>query len=74
MDVILLKDVEKLGAQGAVVDVKPGFARNYLVPRGLAELAAPVPSHLRAPRAPFLRSRPGDPPGASGRVSYHAPG
>ena len=39
MDVILLKDVEKLGAEGAVVRVKPGFARNYLVPCGLAVLA-----------------------------------
>ncbi len=46
MNVVLLKDIEKLGAQGAVVDVKPGFARNYLVPRGLA---APATSpHLKA--------------------------
>jgi large subunit ribosomal protein L9 len=36
MDVVLLKAVEKLGAEGAVVQVKPGFARNYLLPRGLA--------------------------------------
>jgi len=36
MDVILLKDVEKLGGEGTVVRVKPGFARNYLLPRGLA--------------------------------------
>ena len=36
MDVILLKDIEKIGAEGTVVRVKPGFARNYLVPRGLA--------------------------------------
>ena len=36
MDVLLLKDVEKLGAQGAVVHVKPGFARNFLLPQGLA--------------------------------------
>ena len=36
MDVILLKEVEKLGAEGAVVHVKPGYARNYLIPRGLA--------------------------------------
>ena len=39
MDVILLKDVEKLGAEGAVVHVKPGFARNYLIPQGLAASA-----------------------------------
>ena len=41
MDVILLKDVEKLGAEGAIVHVKPGFARNYLVPTGLAVPATP---------------------------------
>ena len=41
MDVILLKDVEKLGAEGTVVRVKPGFARNYLVPSGLAVPASP---------------------------------
>ena len=41
MDVILLKDVEKLGAEGAVVRVKPGFARNYLLPTGLAVPATP---------------------------------
>ena len=39
MDVILLKDVEKLGAQGSVARVKPGFARNFLVPQGLAVIA-----------------------------------
>jgi len=41
MDVILLKDIEKLGAEGAIVHVKPGFARNYLVPVGLAVPATP---------------------------------
>ncbi len=39
MDVILTTDVEKLGLKGEVVAVKPGFARNYLLPRRLAELA-----------------------------------
>ncbi len=39
MDVILLKDVERLGSSGAVVSVKPGFARNFLIPSGLAALA-----------------------------------
>ena len=36
---ILLKDVEKLGAAGEAVDVSPGYLRNYLVPRKLAQPA-----------------------------------
>lgn len=36
MQVILRKPVEKLGAAGETVKVAPGYARNYLVPRGLA--------------------------------------
>jgi large subunit ribosomal protein L9 len=36
MNVILLEPVEKLGEAGALVTVKPGYARNFLVPRGLA--------------------------------------
>jgi large subunit ribosomal protein L9 len=36
MDVILLKEVAQVGKAGAVVHVKPGFARNFLLPRGLA--------------------------------------
>jgi large subunit ribosomal protein L9 len=36
MDVILLKDIEGFGSGGDIINVKPGFARNYLVPRGLA--------------------------------------
>tara|TARA_B100001013_G_scaffold45211_1_gene23835 strand:+ start:830 stop:1273 length:444 start_codon:yes stop_codon:yes gene_type:complete len=36
MDVILLKDLEGFGSEGDTINVKPGFARNYLVPRGLA--------------------------------------
>lgn len=38
MEVIILEDVEKLGKAGEVVKVKPGFARNYLVPQGKAIL------------------------------------
>ena len=41
MDVVLLKDVEQLGTAGTVVQVKPGYARNYLVPSGLAAPATP---------------------------------
>jgi large subunit ribosomal protein L9 len=36
MQVILLEDLEGLGARGATVNVKPGHARNYLLPRKLA--------------------------------------
>ena len=39
MEVILIDDVEKLGLKGDVVDVKRGYARNYLLPRRLAEVA-----------------------------------
>ena len=39
MNVILLERIEKLGQMGDVVRVKPGFARNYLLPRGLALVA-----------------------------------
>lgn len=39
MEVILREDVQNLGTVGDVVKVKPGFARNYLLPRGLAVLA-----------------------------------
>jgi large subunit ribosomal protein L9 len=42
MDVILLKDVEKLGLRGDVVDVARGYARNYLLPRRMAEVATPA--------------------------------
>ena len=41
MEVILLKDIEKLGTEGAVVRVRPGYARNFLVPSGLAVPATP---------------------------------
>jgi large subunit ribosomal protein L9 len=34
--VILRQDMEKLGTEGDIITVKPGFARNYLLPRGFA--------------------------------------
>ena len=41
MNVILLQDVENLGLRGDVVSVARGYARNFLIPRRLAELATP---------------------------------
>lgn len=39
MDVVLLKDVKTLGKKGELVSVNEGYARNYLIPRGLAAIA-----------------------------------
>jgi large subunit ribosomal protein L9 len=41
MQVILLQDVDKVGLRGEVVDVARGYARNYLLPRKLAQTATP---------------------------------
>jgi len=46
MELILLERIEKLGAMGDVVNVKPGFARNYLLPQEKA---------LRATKANLAR-------------------
>src|SRR5476651_2178827 len=42
MDVILRQDVDALGLRGEVVNVARGYARNFLLPRGLAEPATPA--------------------------------
>jgi large subunit ribosomal protein L9 len=41
MQVILKQDVDKIGRRGEIVDVSRGYVRNFLVPRGLAEMATP---------------------------------
>ena len=51
MQVILLERIENLGQMGEVVTVKPGYARNYLLPKRKARRAA----------------RPGRTPARSGR-------
>ena len=39
MKIVLRQDVPKLGEAGTIQEVKPGFARNYLIPKGMAVLA-----------------------------------
>ncbi len=41
MQVILLEKVENLGVLGQVVSVRPGYGRNFLIPRGKATVASP---------------------------------
>ncbi len=41
MEILLKQDVNNLGSAGDIVKVKPGYARNYLIPRGLAMPATP---------------------------------
>src|ERR1700731_4878274 len=45
MQLVLTQDVANLGRQGDVVEVKPGYGRNYLLPNGLATI--PSPHNLR---------------------------
>ena len=46
MKVILAQDIDRLGKTGEVIHVKDGFARNFLIPKGLAKIF--TPQHLRA--------------------------
>ena len=46
VELLLNRTIENLGLVGDVVKVKPGFARNYLLPHGFAE--APTPEKIEA--------------------------
>ncbi len=56
MQIILQQDVEKLGTRGQVLEVKEGYARNYLLPRKLALEASPTNmKRLEKMRAVFAK-------------------
>nr|MBA4116529.1 50S ribosomal protein L9 [Rubrobacter sp.] len=41
MQVILKQDVDRIGRRGDIIEVSRGYVRNFLMPRGLAEMATP---------------------------------
>ena len=45
MEIILLENVEQLGMRGEIINVKPGYARNFLIPKGIG--AKVTPDNLR---------------------------
>ena len=57
VSLILLDDVEKLGLAGEEVHVAPGYARNYLIPRGLAAKATPGTLRLIESRKALIAER-----------------
>ena len=42
MKIILTQSIETLGNAGDIINVKPGYCRNYLIPKGLAVIATPA--------------------------------
>jgi len=58
MKLILKEDVEKLGSAGDLVDVKPGYGRNYLIPQAKAVMATPgaIKSYENIQREAELRA------------------
>ena len=51
MEVILKQDIEKLGESGDIVNVKPGYGRNFLIPTGAAILATISAKKMQAENA-----------------------
>ena len=50
--ILLREDIESLGGRGEIVKVKAGYARNYLLPQGLATLATKATSSRSSRNVP----------------------
>lgn len=57
MEVVLLKDVDRLGHANDVVEVKPGYGRNYLIPQGLAMVANETNKKVAAQKNKLFEKR-----------------
>ncbi len=58
MKVLLLEDIHKLGSAGSIVEVKDGYARNYLIPKGFAIRVTPSKlKEIEARQRAILRKR-----------------
>ena len=69
MDIILLEKIDNVGGIGDTVTVKPGYARNYLIPQGKATLATPENiAKFEAMRAELLVKAAGELEQAQGRA------
>jgi len=70
MEIILLEKIENVGVIGDQVNVKPGFARNYLIPHGKATLATPENiAKFEARRADLEAKAQGEIAAAQGRAA-----
>jgi large subunit ribosomal protein L9 len=56
MKVILREDVKNKGVSGDIIDVKPGFARNFLIPKGFAYEATPAATKVYE-REQYLKAK-----------------
>lgn len=57
MELILTQTIETLGEEGAVVNVKPGYGRNYLIPQGKAVLATKAAMAVRDRNMAAIKAR-----------------
>jgi len=70
MEIVLLEKIDNLGGIGDKVTVKPGYARNYLIPKGKATLATPENiAKFEARRVELLEKAEGELEQAQGRAA-----